>query len=127
MCDCERPSCYTKTTPRARKRHQCCECRGWIDVGEQYQYISGIWDGSGSSYKTCPQCAALRDRIQALTKCCVGLGGMREDLRDLDEYHGHTEQQREMWAEHNAIRIRRGAAISPAYKEEENELAEVAL
>lgn len=121
------PSCYTELTPRARKRHQCCECRGWIEIGENYQRITGVWEGQPNSYKTCRQCAALRERIQKLTKCCVGLGMMREDLRDLDEYEGNTEKQKEIWAEHNAIRIRRGAVISPAYKEEENEIPEIIL
>jgi len=124
MCDCEMPACYTESKPRARQRHQCCECLGWIEPGENYQRITGVWDGQGSSYKTCRQCADLRQRIQKLTGCCVGLGWMLDDLRDMDEEHVTTENQREMWAEHNAIRVRRGAAISPAYKEEENELQE---
>jgi len=125
MCDCEMPSCCTETTPTARKRHRCCECRGWIEAGERYQLITGVWDGRGASYKSCRQCAALRDRVKKLTGCCVGLGGLREELGDFDEPEGNTEKQREIWAEHNAIRIRRGAVISPAYKEEENELPEM--
>ena len=94
-------------------------------MGEKYQLITGVWDGQGCSYKTCRQCADLRERIHKITGCCVSLGSMRESLANFEEYEGHTPTQQSIWAEHNAIRVQRGAAISPAYKEEENEILEL--
>ena len=41
--------------------HKCCECNREILHGEQYEYISGIWDGEPASYKTCLDCKSLRD------------------------------------------------------------------
>lgn len=57
------PSCYTATTPRARKRHKCCECRGVIEAGEAYHKFSGIWDGEADTFKTCCDCEALRSKV----------------------------------------------------------------
>lgn len=119
------PSCYTETKPTARKRHRCCECLGWIEPGEKYQLITGVWDSHGQSFKTCLQCDALRDRIRKITDCCIALGQMRSGLVDSDVYYGNADRWKDIWEDHNAIRIRRGAAISPAFKEEENELQEV--
>lgn len=56
---CELPSCYSEGHPVARKRHQCCECRGWIEPGEKYQRFSGVWEGSASTFKTCSDCEAF--------------------------------------------------------------------
>ncbi len=46
----------------ARKRHKCCECRGWIEPGETYRYASGIWDYP-ESFKFCADCDALRAEV----------------------------------------------------------------
>ena len=60
---CELPSCSTNSTPRAQKRHRCCECRGWIEPGETYALCSGIWDGEPDRFKTCLDCDALRAAV----------------------------------------------------------------
>lgn len=60
----ETPKCFTKSQPKARKRHRCCECRGWIEPGEKYHVFSGVWDSPGT-YKTCADCQALRVIIDA--------------------------------------------------------------
>lgn len=60
---CEMPAVYSESNPVARKEHKCCECCGTIKPGEKYQVIKGIWDGQCQTYKTCPECAVLREVI----------------------------------------------------------------
>lgn len=120
MCDCEMPSCSTQSTPRARKAHTCCECRGGILPGERYQLITGVWEGSGSSYKTCLQCAALRSPLKKLTGCCTAFHELYGELR---EACGQYKDGPALLARFEAIRIQRGAAICPLYQAEENDLS----
>jgi hypothetical protein len=65
MCDCSDYDTtvvgFHETWRRAYKVHHCCECRGAIQKGDRYQYVSGIWDGTPCSMKTCARCAILRD------------------------------------------------------------------
>jgi hypothetical protein len=53
------PKVYSTSTPKSRKEHKCCECRGTISVGETYHVFSGIWD-SAATFKTCTECEKLR-------------------------------------------------------------------
>jgi hypothetical protein len=52
----------TKTERKARVEHKCCECSTVIAKGQKYQYLSGVWDGRGDSFKTCLPCAELREK-----------------------------------------------------------------
>jgi hypothetical protein len=47
----------------ARKEHACGECHKPIVKSEQYVYESGVWEGSGTSFKTCEACADVRDHF----------------------------------------------------------------
>jgi hypothetical protein len=58
--DGDGPSCYLEQTRKARREHLCCECRETIPAGAKYEYVSGIWDGRPSVYKTCLSCAEIR-------------------------------------------------------------------
>lgn len=60
MSDYTHPDCMREVTRRARKAHACCECRRTIKAGDRYEYISGVWDGTPDSYKTCLRCVDLR-------------------------------------------------------------------
>ena len=40
----------------ADKQNKCCECSTVINVGDKYQYYSGIWDGHPDSFKQCLNC-----------------------------------------------------------------------
>ena len=73
------PSCSTRTRPKARKEHQCCECREVIAAGAVYERIKGIWDGSANTFATCLSCAEIRDHF-----ACEGatLGELWRDLED---------------------------------------------
>jgi hypothetical protein len=53
------PSVFNHVKRKARKKHACCECTFNIHKGENYSYISGIWDGKPNSYKQCNDCNDL--------------------------------------------------------------------
>lgn len=55
------PGFHTETHRIARKRHNCTECRGYIEPGDRYEFVSGLWEGDLSTYKTCAHCEAARD------------------------------------------------------------------
>ena len=57
---CEMPQAYSMATPKARKKHKCCECGGVIAAGEKYNRHSGVWDGTPAAYKVCVDCDELR-------------------------------------------------------------------
>ena len=61
--DGDRPSCFTKHEPKARKTHICCECGEEISVGDRYEKTSGVWDGRPDTFKTCLPCADVRDHF----------------------------------------------------------------
>lgn len=60
MSDFVMPEFIRESYPRARKGHQCDECRSAICVGERYRYVAGMWDGEFAVFKICDGCEALR-------------------------------------------------------------------
>ena len=79
----------TESTPIARKQHKCCECCGPIQPGQQYQLITGCWDGDMASFKTCPDCLAARTWATAQPEWggdgehLYYFGKLEEDLSEL--------------------------------------------
>lgn len=72
---CDMPTAFKQKNRKARKQHKCCECHHEINIGEHYEYSSGIWDGEPSSYKTCASCVEVRDIYVSLPEnetCCFG-------------------------------------------------------
>lgn len=68
MCaidSCDPADFYTATIRRARKTHQCFECRREINPGEEYEYVTGSWDRQITSFKTCAHCLAGRHWLSA--------------------------------------------------------------
>jgi hypothetical protein len=57
FCDYDPPEFYWKRIRRARKQHKCEECCGYIMPGEQYECVTGKWDGEVS---ICGECAVDR-------------------------------------------------------------------
>lgn len=45
---------------KARRRHECCECRRVIAPKEWYEDSFLVWDGRPARYKTCEDCLSLR-------------------------------------------------------------------
>jgi len=69
MCDIgfgELPTLYTEKTPTARKAHICCECGSTINSGEKYELITGLWEGTFETFKTCCFCADVRQSARAV-------------------------------------------------------------
>lgn len=66
MC---RPDVFNQKVVRARKQHECCECRMPIYPGEEYERVEGLWDGGWDCYKSCLSCAGWREVVY--TKCEV--------------------------------------------------------
>lgn len=74
------------TTHKARKRHRCCECGGWVQPRESYRRVKGHGDGEWWDYKFCVECWTLRTEINeydlAFTElgeyCCDAGGELRE-------------------------------------------------
>lgn len=64
-CDYDRPAFSTIKFVTARKPHKCYECSRTIPTGSEYEYTAGSWDGDFQTFKTCEQCAGLRDSLSA--------------------------------------------------------------
>lgn len=79
-CDCEAPSVYRESFPRARKQYQCCECEAFIQPGDQYRHTFGVWDGEPGTYRTCLPCAELGSVFAYVTGRCLCYGGLLEDI-----------------------------------------------
>lgn len=73
------PSCHTKTTPKARREHKCCECGEMIPIGVHYERMTGVWDGRPDTFKTCMSCCEIREHFG-----CDGwtYGQLWEDLEN---------------------------------------------
>ncbi len=80
----EMPDVYRLSERKARKDHQCCECKGVIGKGEKYNYHSGIWNGEPASYKVCLDCDALRKQVMIdymlYPEEVPSFGGLGDDL-----------------------------------------------
>lgn len=61
MCYDAEPLLLEKETyPKARKQYTCCECGSTIDIGEEYQRVTGLFDGSWETWRTCIVCSRIR-------------------------------------------------------------------
>lgn len=123
--DAEPPQFSTESTPRSRTRRRCCECRGWIEPGERYHRLTGKWDGDILTFETCLQCEEIRQATWKLNRdshFLIVLGELRDELREFireaDE-GTDTAPWQALLDRLESIRIRRGAAICPIYREEE--------
>lgn len=61
---------FRSTKQKARKAHQCDECRRTIEPGETYERHFGIYEGESFTGKTCAHCAVL---VDWLTENCGGV------------------------------------------------------
>lgn len=86
--DSEDPGAYCEQIRRARVAHRCCACVDWIRAGDRYTYISGVWDGRGSSHKRCLRCSTISDHLsemaslhgEAQPRIDLGCGHTYEDI-----------------------------------------------
>lgn len=119
-CDAEMPSMFSMSHPRSRKRRLCDECDGFIEIGERFHYLVGVWSGDLMDFRLCEQCLSLRNDTEKITSCCIPLGGLATELLNLSPKRWPAAPA--LTARFTDIRIRRGAAICPVYHAEENEL-----
>lgn len=87
------PTCWRSSDPRARIRHRCCECDGWIEPGESYNVLNGIWDGEALCFKTCSDCLSERANEEAHLRSMrdhdgIELGGLIQHFYDSDNLEG---------------------------------------
>jgi len=52
---------WQECTVKARKPHECCECKSVITPGRAYQKTIGKYEGDFFSFETCDMCAEIRD------------------------------------------------------------------
>lgn len=106
----EPAQCFTKSSPKARKSHRCCECRGWIEKDEVYERVTGVWDGSGYTFKTCRECVILRDRLNdvelKMREEPIPYAMVEEHIKECDDLESESGQ------ELLRTKIKRGAPIS---------------
>jgi hypothetical protein len=66
---------------RARKVHTCEECRKPINIGDRYESLAYVFDGSFNHEKKCLICAEIRDAfLESGSAYCPGY--MWTDIRD---------------------------------------------
>lgn len=87
--DGDAPSAFKSDTRKARKVHQCDECRRAIEAGDTYEHVWGVWDGP-LTFKTCPDCLEFRRWFEAHIPCvCWQYGSMFEIARDQARQYDH--------------------------------------
>ncbi len=82
-CDYDAPTVFRSSIVRAKKEHRCDECSALIRVGEQYQYVFGVWDGYPSSQYVCEHCRDIRTFVKNNIPCfCWCYGSMLDDAKE---------------------------------------------
>jgi len=79
-CDYNGPEFYNKTNPVARKSHRCSECGSVINVDEEYERVTGMWDGYIDTFKTCSDCVEVRNALSEMECFCWSHGSLSEDV-----------------------------------------------
>lgn len=84
MCDYDPPSAFWARDRKARTAHVCYECDRPIERGTVYRYVSGVWDGRGSSFKFCQPCWALHEDYRAGDEddCGAAYGQLGQAIMD---------------------------------------------
>ena len=90
--DFEAAEFYRENMRNAAKKHTCCECNSLIQPGDEYQYISGKWEGTFYTFKSCEKCADLRDSLNNIW--CVALGDLRFEYKEyLDNSQSYYDEE----------------------------------
>jgi len=55
------PDVYDQRTVRARRAHECGECRDEIPKGAKHEVCTVLWEGKWGRYRTCAACVEVRD------------------------------------------------------------------
>lgn len=77
---------WVETTPKARRRHECCLCELPIETGLSHTCIRMLGEAGWSTYRMHVDCWALSRHIQ--TEVCgqdmvvAGAGTLRDEVRE---------------------------------------------
>ena len=94
-CDYDPADCYFREIRKARVSHKCEECGGKILVGEKYEHVFGVWEGSASTFKTCERCVDIRQWTKNNVPClCWAHGNTMEDCQEaVNEAHWRAPKE----------------------------------
>lgn len=82
-CDyLELPEFYNERLQVARKEHKCSECRLTFPAGSKYKVVTGVWDSTFLTYKTCPNCLKILDAVKEKFDFAYAFGDMLAEARD---------------------------------------------
>jgi hypothetical protein len=82
MCECDSsdaPIVMNTKIVKARKNHKCFECRKIIDVGNLYEFTSGIWPDGPASFHICVTCTKIRKSLEC---SCIPFGELFEQVTE---------------------------------------------
>lgn len=83
FCDYEPASVYSARTIKARKPYRCDECANHIRIGEEHEYVFGVWDRQPGTFRTCTDCTELRQWVRNNVPCfCWAHGNLRDDATE---------------------------------------------
>lgn len=112
-CDYDGPSVSWETRPKAKKQHRCCECRGWIEPGEVYWRVRGVWDGEAQTFSMCTDCEDIKAWASEGTDCfCWSFGSVLTDALDFMHESGDAALIAEAKARVKAVRQKRREKIA---------------
>jgi RNase P subunit RPR2 len=82
-CDYEPAQFYRARRVKAAKKHKCYECARVILPGESYEYVSAMFEKKIWTFKTCGDCADIRQFVENSVHClCWAHGSLEDDVRD---------------------------------------------
>ncbi len=94
--DDDRPQVYVSNLRKARKTHKCYECGNTINKGEKYEYVSSIYDGIPSNFKTCFLCYDAKNYVRSFVKCFrFSHGSLFDDIKYCIDFYHHESS--ELW------------------------------
>ena len=115
MCSCDNdgPSVMWESKPKAKKRHKCSECRGWIEPGEVYWRVRGVWDGEPRTFFMCVDCNEMLSWAGDGAYCfCWSFGSVHTDVLDFVGESGDKALIAEAEARVKAVRNKRRDQIA---------------
>ena len=89
---------YNEEKPVARKIHIWLECRRYIQPGESYRLVRGVWEGAWHTWKSCFHCGVVEDW---LTSQCGGF----VHASVLEDVHEHFREYGTLSVGKLAVRI----------------------
>lgn len=84
-CDFDPADVWNERNRRARKPHRCYECGDTIEIGEDYLYISYLFDGKWSHHKLCDGCEECWKILREAGHCLL-IGGLQETWEETYQY-----------------------------------------